>query len=224
METSTAMTQSMHHITKIKLNALSRQHQSYETNKQRILDAAASQSTEAGKVKTLLDAFKAHDIDTPVDISKAIIRRFLEQSRHDPSVPSALLQEWQMAFKQALDVPSRKYEHASLFGRLVMEWLGIADESHNDVSSHPLDHFEHVGRKEMYDQRKEWESIVFTEGSTSDPVAIKTYLAGIFGSTSKAKKNSKGASGGSERRHEVFRAWRFRHLSPSDLYDRNAKH
>ncbi len=69
-----------------------------------------------------------------------------------------------------------------------MEWLGSADESHNDVSSNPLDHIEHVGRKEMYDQRKEWESIVFTEGSTSDPVAIKTYLTGIFGSTSKAKK------------------------------------
>lgn len=42
METSTALTQSMHRVTKIKLNALARQQQSYETSKQLILDAAAS--------------------------------------------------------------------------------------------------------------------------------------------------------------------------------------
>lgn len=189
METSTALTQSMHHITTTKLDALSKQQQSYETSKRRILDAAAGQSTQAGKVKVLLDAFEIHDIDTPSNISKADVRRFLEQSLHDPSVPSALLKEWQTALEQALDVPSRKYEHASLFGRLVMEWLGSAAESPlSDVSSNSQDPFEHVGRREMYDQRREWESIVFAEGSTSNPVAIETYLTSIFGSTSKAKK------------------------------------
>lgn len=96
------------------------------------------------------------------------------------------------AFEQALDVPSRKYEHASLFGRLAMEWLGSAGElPPSDVSSQCKDHLEHVGRKEMYDQRRQWESILFFEGSTSDPTAIKTYLTGIFGSTSKSKKTVK---------------------------------
>ena len=188
LETSTALTQSMHHITNVKLNALSTQQQSYEANKQRILDAAASQSTPAGRVKVLLDAFEAHDFENPVNVSKANVRRFLEQSRHDPSVPSALLKEWQTAFEQALEISSRKYEHASLFGRLVMEWLGSAGESPlGGVSNDSPDSLKHVGRKEMYDQRREWESIVFAEGSTSDPIAIKTYLTGIFGSTSKAK-------------------------------------
>ena len=189
METSTALTQSMYHITTTKLNALSKQQQSYETIKQLILDAAASQSTQVGKVEILLDAFEVHDIDTPANISKINVRQYLEQSRHDPSVPSTLLREWQTAFEQALDVPSRKYEHASLFGRLVMEWLGSAGESPlSDTPSSSQDHFEHVGRKEMYDQRREWESIVFTEGSTSSPAAIETYLTGIFGSTSRAKR------------------------------------
>ncbi|CAF9919961.1 hypothetical protein IMSHALPRED_004779 [Imshaugia aleurites] len=188
METSTSLTQSMQHITTTKLDALSRQQQSYETSKQRILGAAACQSTQAGKVKVLLDALEVHDIDAPANISKANVRRFLEQSRHDPSVPSALLREWQMTLEQALEAPSRKYEHASLFGRLVVEWLGSEALPLSDASSDSQDHFEHVGRKEMYDQRREWESIVFAEGSTSNPAAIKTYLTGIFGSTSKAKK------------------------------------
>ena len=58
MGTSTALTQSMHHIVKTKRNALSKKQQSYETNEQRVSDAAASQSTNAGKVKVLSDAFE----------------------------------------------------------------------------------------------------------------------------------------------------------------------
>ena len=173
----------------IKLNALSKQHQSYETIKQRVLATVASQSTQADRVQVLIDAFEAHGIDPPANISKGNVRQFLEQSRHDSSVPLTMLQGWQTAFEQALDVPSRKYEHASLFGRLVIEWLGKGEESAlNDATGSSQDHFEHVGRKEMYDQRRQWESIVFAEGSTSNPVATRTYLTNIFGSTSKAKR------------------------------------
>ena len=137
----------------------------------------------------MIDAFEAHDIDTPANISKANIRQFLEQSRHESSVPLAMLQGWQTTFQQALNVPSRKYEHASLFGRLVIEWLGKGEESAlSDATGSSQDHFEPLGRKEMYDQRREWESIVFAEGSTSNPAATKVYLTSVFGSTSKAKK------------------------------------
>ena len=189
MESTTALAHSMQHITMIKLNALSKQQQSYETIKQRVLATVAAQSTQADRVQVLIDAFEAHDIHSPANISKANVRQFLEQSRHDSSVPLAMLQGWQTAFEQALDVPSRKYEHASLFGRLVVEWLGKGEESAlRDASGSSQDHFEHIGRKEMYDQRREWESIVFAEGSTSNPARTRMYLTGIFGSTSKAKR------------------------------------
>ena len=189
MESSTPLTHSMHHITMTKLNALSKQQQSYETIKQGVFATVASKFSQANKVKVLLDAFEAHDIQKPVNISNANVRQFLEQSRHDPSVPLAMLEGWQAAFERALDVPSRKYEHASLFGRLVIEWLGKAGESPlSDATGSSQDPFEHVGRKEMYDQRREWESIVFAKGSTSNPAAIESYLTSIFGSTSKAKK------------------------------------
>ena len=189
MESSTALAHSMQHITMIKLNALSKQQQSYDKIKQRVLATVASQSTQADRVQVLIDAFEAHDIDSPANISKANIRQFLEQSRHDSSIPLAMLQGWQTAFEQALDVPSRKYEHASLFGRLVVEWLGKGEEpALNDATRSSRYHIEHMGRKEMYDQRRAWESIVFAEGSTSNPAATRMYLTSIFGSTSKAKK------------------------------------
>ena len=40
----------------------------------------------------------------------------------------------------------------------------------------------------MYDQRQEWESIVFAESSNSDPLAIEKYLSSIFDSALPAKK------------------------------------
>lgn len=91
--------------------------------------------------------------------------------------------------EQALDVPSRKYEHASLFGRMVMEWLGNPnDEPADTTESESGEPFEQIGRKEMYEQRKEWESIVFAEGSKSEEATHETYLNHIFSSTTKSKK------------------------------------
>ncbi len=122
------------------------------------------------------------------------IRRFLEQFRHDPLVSSSLLQEWQIVLEEALDVPSRKYEHASLFGRLVKEWLEeardltLAPTRSEDTERNDSSQVDRNARIEMHDQRKEWESIVFAEDSKSDPTAVEAYLTSLFGSTSQAKR------------------------------------
>lgn len=189
MDGSSALTQSMHQMTATKLAALSQQQQRYEANKSRILEAAASKDSSWEKVEALLDGYKQYSVPLPSSISLENIRRFLEQSRHDQSVSPKLLQGWYTTLEQALDAPSRKYRHASLFGRLVTEWLGKAKGPLSaSTGSEDTDPFEHVGRKEMYDQRKEWESIVFANDSKPDPAAIESYLTGIFGSTSQAKK------------------------------------
>ena len=192
MESSSATAQSIQNITTTKLKALSKQQLAFEEKKQQILDAVASQDAPSEKVRVLLDAFTAYDIDVPVNFSLDNIRRFLKQSRHDPSVSPSLVSEWQQALQQALDVPSRKYQHASLFGRLVMEWLGNPNNTPlSNGLSESEDPFEQVGRKEMYDQRKEWESIVFDGGSKPDTAAIEAYLEGLFGSTAKSRKVAK---------------------------------
>lgn len=43
----------------------------------------------------------------------------------------------------------------------------------------------------MYDQRKEWESLVFDATQKSDPNSIRAYLSSLFASTGKAKKLTK---------------------------------
>ena len=188
-ENSTALTQSMLQITTTKLTALSQQQQRYETKKYLILKGTASKSQLWEKVKALLDGYEEYNVPVPRSISAGNVRRFLEQSRHDQSVSPSLLREWQIILEQALDTPSRKHEHASLFGELVMEWLGKTRESPtSSLPGEDTDPSEHTGRKEMYDQRKEWESIVFADDSKPDPTAIEAYLTSMFYSSSQAKK------------------------------------
>lgn len=191
MDASKALTQSMHHMTATKLAALTQQQQRYEKNKSSILEAIGRENKAYGKVKALLDGYALHKIAVTSNISLANVRRFLDQSQHDQSVSSNLLQNWQIALEQALDITSRKYEHALLFGRLVTEWLGTDKGSQASATAEDMDAFEPVGRKEMYEQRKEWESIVFAEDSESNPEAIRSYLANIFESTAQAKRLSK---------------------------------
>lgn len=192
MEASTALTESMLQITATKLSSLTEQQRRWEINKSSILEDAASETHTRDKVEALLDGYKRYRVQVPSDLSAENIRGFLEQSRNDPSVSSSLLQGWQTTLEQALDAPSRKYEHASLFGRLVMEWLTKAKKSPSESSeSEDTGEFTHLGRKEMYDQRKEWESIVFATDPKTDPSAIKAYLSSIFSSTSQAKKVTK---------------------------------
>ncbi|KAL8830003.1 MAG: hypothetical protein Q9191_001684 [Dirinaria sp. TL-2023a] len=182
----------MHHMTTTKLTALSQQQQRYETDKSLILEAVASKGDTWEKVEALLDGYEKYKVPVPSSVLVANIRRFLKQSRHDHSVSPGLLEEWQTTLEQALDVPSCKYNHASLFGRLVMEWLQKAKESPSTLSeSEDTGPFEHIGRKEMYDQRKEWESIVFADDSKADPALIEAYLARIFSSISQAKRLTK---------------------------------
>ena len=189
MEASTALTESMRNITTSKLATLSGQQRDYEVEKREVLDAVANKDDTWEKVKLLLDTFEKRKFVTPGNISQKNIKYFLQQSRHDPSISLSLLKEWRISLEQALDIRSRRYEHAALFGRLVMQWLQNPSLSPSNGSSSEVDDpFEHVGRKEMHEQRREWESIVFAEISKSDPTAIETYLENLFGSTSKAKK------------------------------------
>ena len=200
MTSTTALSQSMHQITATKLTALSTQRDAFEAEKKSILDAIASEPSESQRVQLFLDWFlKRKDTVGLAGLSPLNIERFLDQSRHDSSVSLSLLKEWQATFERALDIQSRKYQYASLFGKLVTEWLEKPNDatagSHGtnpmDSDTSSQDSFEQVGRAEMQEQRAEWESMVFDPSPRSDPVAIKDYLSNLFGSTSKAKKLSK---------------------------------
>lgn len=198
MPSFTALSQSMHHITASKLSDLAEQRDGFEAVKNEILNAVSKEPDQSEKVRILLKAFRENEIpDGPAGLSTKNVSRFLDQCQHDSSVPPSLLEEWQSKLKRALDIQSRKYEYASLFGRLVTEWLEHPNDAaaahgvpRDEMVSDSGDSFEPVGRAEMHEQRQAWESIVFTESRT-DSAAITVYLTELFGSTHKAKKLTK---------------------------------
>lgn len=188
----------MHQITALKLSDLDEQRNGFEAVKNQILSAVSREPDQSEKIRILLNAFREHEIpDGPAGLSTKNVRRFLDQCQHDSSVPTSLLEEWQRKLKRALDIQSRKYEYASLFGRLVTEWLENPNDAaaargvpRDDLDTNSGDSFEQVGRAEMHHQREVWESMVFRESRT-DPAAITAYLTELFFSTRKAKKLTK---------------------------------
>lgn len=221
MPSFTALSQSMHHITASKLSDLAEQRDGFEAVKNEILNAVSREPDQSETVRILLNAFREHEIpDGPAGLSTKNVRRFLDQCQHDSSVPPSLLEEWQNKLKRALDIQSRKYEYASLFGRLVTEWLENPNDAaaargvpQNGMDIDSGDSFEQVGRAEMHKQRQAWESLVFKESRTN-PNTITAYLTELFSSTSKAKKLTKTPL---ENLREQMKSFKIAQMTKEDL-------
>ncbi|KAL9006278.1 MAG: hypothetical protein Q9188_000935 [Gyalolechia gomerana] len=200
MASSAALSESMQRITASKLDVLKRQRSAYEEKKRTVLDAVQREADLSTQVISLLDALVVHDVPAVVpNLSPENIRRFLNQRRNDPSVSTSMLEEWKVGLLRCFDIQSHKYEYASLFGQLVTEWLeqpsnapALHRKSSSDsTSDHSQDSFEAVGRQEMHDQWREWETLVFDRTKKSDSESIKAYLSTLFDSTAKSKKLTK---------------------------------
>lgn len=177
----------MHSITETKLDELSKKRANFEQGKDDLLRRANAETVQCEKVCILLDGTESlpfmANLDTHPSLSSWNMRHFLAQARSDPSVSEKLLKEWEAKLKGQLDVQSLRFEYASLYGRLVNEWLSSPGiEKNLETSS-----FEEVGRKEMHEQRATWEAYVFQPLET-DSTSITSYLDGLFYSTKQRRK------------------------------------
>ena len=188
MNSPGVLSQTLHSITTTKLAQLSEQRAAFETGKMKLLTETAAATSQAQKSLLLLDGYKALlSMGTAAEDSRLYhqhVKAFLEQSKCDPSVSNALHREWQGKIQRDLDIQSLRYGYASLYGRLVMEWLS----NPNDATETPGDGnvFGKSGRKEMHEQRAEWEAYVFTTVPT-DTGAIENYLEKLFYSSKQSR-------------------------------------
>jgi hypothetical protein len=185
MAASDILSQTLSTITSIKLDELSRQRSNFEAGKARLLEDVAGEPNQCEKLAILLGRIEHLNsmgkLDNPL-LSLKNVRQFLEQARSDPSVSEKLQKNWQLKLESELDIHSLKYEYASLYGKLVKEWIAASEDTLSDGGSG----FETVGRKEMHEQRAIWEYYVFRAKET-DAVAIQAYLNKLFGSSKEIK-------------------------------------
>ena len=189
----------LHHVTERKLRKLADHRDKFEADKKEILAKSASAPDRQRKIEALLDGFEQYGITAKhPELSISNLKRFVHQAKHDPSVSTSLLADWQSKLEHELDVTSVKYEYAALFGKLVIEWIknpnpAVSTAGENTANIEDVEvteSFDTVGRKEMHEQRKEWENYAFKERKV-DHEKIEEYLNEIFGTTLQAKKVTK---------------------------------
>lgn len=187
MASTHVLSHTLSSITAIKLEEISCQRSAFEQGKAKLLQSVLDEPRQSEKLRILVDRIESLASMGKLKDNKSIslpnIKRFLQQAQHDPSISDVLLKDWQEKLKNELDIDSLKYEYASLYGRLVKEWLLASEDSSTTVE----DSFESIGRKEMHEQRQKWEDYVFKPLET-DSAAIDSYLTKLFTLTADIRK------------------------------------
>ncbi|KAL1868296.1 hypothetical protein Daus18300_006020 [Diaporthe australafricana] len=176
MASSDILSQTLLSITNTKLAQLNKQKDDYNNKKGLLVDQADAQSDSNKRVLELVEGIK----DLPSMTSSAVnpmislenLDRFIQQARHDPAVTDSFVEEHESLVRNELQVQSNRYAFASLYGRLVNEWISADKDQEQAASSS-------TGREEARVQRATWEEYVFVP-KTTDKDAIKAYLSGIF--------------------------------------------
>lgn len=173
MASQDVLSQTLSSITAIKLDQLKKQKDSYRDKKSSLLKNAASQNDSAKRTDTLLQGACKLLPGGPSKPELSNLDVFIEQSEFDPSVSEAFLKDTEDELRSRLDAQSNKYEFASLYGKLVEEWIASGKEGEPDAVV--------VGREEMHQQRATWEEYVFSPKKT-DAKVIRAYLDDVFSS------------------------------------------
>lgn len=205
MSSASAFSKTLQAITATRVQELSKQRAVFEQRREEIRKATEDTSNLQTKAQVLLkgiaclhgypqddcgedahgeeDSVTGPTSDTTTSSSAAFgshravnqnLRRFLLQNRYDPSVTENL-KPWIQDLERELQILEIRYQHSSFYCDLVTENLSTLNVNEDTMT-------EAVGRKEMYEQRAEWESLVFTTPNIN-PQLIQKYLQNLFEKT-----------------------------------------
>jgi hypothetical protein len=131
---SNVLSQTLQSITTTKIRELRKQRDAFEAWKAKVLENYAGCKDHESGIRVLLAGLEGSDVST-AGISEGLndhhsqdpelknIRRFLDQSRYDPTISSSMLQDFATGLRLRLDQQSRKFDYADLYSSLLLEWL-----------------------------------------------------------------------------------------------------
>ncbi|KAL3462228.1 hypothetical protein BJX64DRAFT_277308 [Aspergillus heterothallicus] len=187
--------QTLQHITDAKLEELSNKRQIFLKRKASALEAADSLESPVEKVRALSDGVKAcfnitvkdgrvvHEASEHRHLEAAVsnLDRFLKQAEYDPAISPDTVERWQQSLLSHLDIQTLKYEYATLFAQLTMEWLSVKRNRGSNAPAASKDDFEKLASAAKLESRKEWEEFVFRPAG-NDAETIKAFLTDLFSS------------------------------------------
>ena len=189
-------------VTNYKRSQLADRHAAFEERKAELL--AETQNSD-NPILTLIQGLEKLGLKSTTaqtstgGFSLSNASQMLTQSTFDASIPAALPSAWQADLERLLAIQSNKFAYTDLFSRLATEWVDKPNDANllldtpfkGDSTSESSDTESYesvkVGRGEMYRQRQEWDSFVFTERQT-DAAAIEAYLTNLFVEPQQKKK------------------------------------
>ncbi|KKY27868.1 hypothetical protein UCRPC4_g00848 [Phaeomoniella chlamydospora] len=181
-------------VTTTKLDELSKQREVFERQKSIALSESEEEDDAVGKLDVLskgirrcfsanLASANTDQAKPPLELDLGNISRFLQQAYHDPSVSSTSLERWHKMLLQHLHAQSLKYEYASLYGRLTMEWLSSTQQDNRSPQTEDIEMyegFEPITDGAKLESRAKWESFVF-DPIDVDQDAVHKLMDDIFG-------------------------------------------
>ena len=203
------LSQTLQSITNTKISELRQQRDTFAALKTRLLASVDNVAEPEVRIRLLLaeiagcapesgkklEDFEDRDLNGDTgELSLKNIRRFLDQSRYDASVPESLLKEWEQELRLLLDQRSHRLDYADLYARLLTEWLADTsaattpppEASIGDKGQSSEEPFELVAQTRLQQLWEMFESCAFTPLET-DTLAITSHLDGLFESDDAAK-------------------------------------
>lgn len=201
-----ALPTTLRSITATKIAELEKQGKHYEDSKNAI--RTAFENSQSGREKTqalvdgicklegvrIVEELSPDDEDrTPSspDTSEAYKiknnARILRQAYLDPAFSQTKVNELHADMVNDLQLKTVRHAHSRLYSELVAEWIASGSEAKSVLPDTMVEsdgsdasaNYETVGRKEMHEQRREWESLVYGT-SDVDAEAVKSYLRKLF--------------------------------------------
>ncbi|KIW42895.1 uncharacterized protein PV06_06399 [Exophiala oligosperma] len=227
---SSVVTDTLHSVTSTKIEELKRQHELFERFKSQTLRKLEVNDNKLDRTRELLyDACRDDGIRLIEDdaLSKVNPTRrqnqqlLLRQAEKDTAIPAHVIEDIHTDVLKHFDHKSLRYEHAQFFSKLVTEWISCSEGSSANLSSEDIigeSSFQTVGRREMHEQREQWESIVF-ENSAIDTSRVTSYLHGLFNSNKVVSNAFKGFESATREKADVF--WRSTRLFDPETLKRD---
>ena len=189
---TSGLSKTLQTLTLTKIREINKQQKKYEDKKQQILAKAESDIGDQRKlVSHLLSGVKESIPYATRDPTLLNIRRWLDQSHFDASIPDEVLKSFEKQLRTKLENQSCKLSLADLYSHLMTEWMNPPSTPQQSAASETEgseDSFEVLERQKerLQELCDKFESVVF-EPLETDEAEIDNYIGDLFSGEEGAK-------------------------------------